>query len=59
MKKEIFLRGPISCGIYSTPAFHDYKTGIYFEKDYPSISNHIISVVGWGKNSDGVEYWIG
>jgi cathepsin X len=30
MKKEIFLRGPISCGIYSTPELHNYKTGIYF-----------------------------
>lgn len=60
MKKEIFARGPISCGIYSTPLFHDYEGGyIYSESGYPAFSNHIISVVGWGVSEDGTEYWIG
>jgi len=59
MKKEIFNRGPIACGIFSTKAFHGYKTGVYTEKSYPDITNHIISVVGWGVSSEGIEYWIG
>ena len=29
MKAEIYARGPISCGIQSTPKFHEYSGGIF------------------------------
>jgi cathepsin X len=59
MKKEIYARGPIACGIDATPNFDKYTGGIYSEFTYPEI-NHIISVVGWGKDpQSGQEYWIG
>ena len=29
MKAEIYGRGPISCGIQSTPKFHEYNGGIF------------------------------
>ena len=59
MKEEIATYGPISCGIASTPKFHDYHGGIYSEKWEYDV-NHIISVVGYGKDEvTGQEYWIG
>eukprot|EP01028_Stygiella_incarcerata_P014483 TRINITY_DN971_c0_g1_i1.p1 TRINITY_DN971_c0_g1~~TRINITY_DN971_c0_g1_i1.p1 ORF type:complete len:316 (-),score=56.62 TRINITY_DN971_c0_g1_i1:695-1606(-) len=59
MKAEIFHRGPISCGMYSTDAFHNYTGGIYEEYQPVPLINHIVSVVGWGFD-DVVqkEYWI-
>uniref|UniRef100_A0A7S3NSC1 Peptidase C1A papain C-terminal domain-containing protein n=1 Tax=Euplotes crassus TaxID=5936 RepID=A0A7S3NSC1_EUPCR len=59
MKEEIATFGPISCGIDSTEAFHNYKGGIFEEKGQTSI-NHIISLVGYGVDQEtGTEYWIG
>mmetsp|Transcript_17935 Transcript_17935/g.15840 ORF Transcript_17935/g.15840 Transcript_17935/m.15840 type:complete len:425 (+) Transcript_17935:630-1904(+) len=59
MKEEISTYGPISCGIDSTPKFHNYTEGIFSETGKTSI-NHIISLVGYGADQEtGEEYWIG
>jgi cathepsin X len=58
MKMEIYKRGPIDCGIESTPTFHAYNGGVYEEKKESWEINHAIAVVGWGEEN-GVEYWIG
>ena len=60
MKKEIFARGPISCGMFATEKFETvYTTGIYREKTLSPEPNHYVSVVGWGKDkTSGEEYWI-
>ena len=51
MKAEIFARGPISCGIHSDGAFKEYTGGI-FSQSIPSPKiNHIVAVVGWGKEN--------
>ncbi len=58
MKKELFTRGPIDCGIEVTDRFEKYTGGIYEEKkSTPWEINHSIAVVGWGKE-DGTEFWI-
>lgn len=62
MKKEIFRRGPISCGVAATEGLDQYTGGIYEEyhedKDEVQI-NHDVSVVGWGRDEDsGEEFWI-
>jgi len=58
MKSEIFKNGPISCGIDATDKMESYTGGIFSEEGARS-TNHIISVVGWGKAaSTGDEYWL-
>jgi len=60
MKKEIWKRGPIGCGIDATAKFDKYDGGIFSQrKRHPTI-NHEISVVGWGKDPEtGEEFWVG
>lgn len=59
MKAEIFARGPISCGIESTPGFENYKGGVYSEWQLSTTINHVVAIIGWGVDKDGSEYWIG
>mmetsp|Transcript_8839 Transcript_8839/g.16064 ORF Transcript_8839/g.16064 Transcript_8839/m.16064 type:complete len:373 (-) Transcript_8839:412-1530(-) len=59
MMAEIFARGPIKASISADP-IRDYHGGIIY--DDPAIRNldhnHGISIVGWGKEVDGIQYWI-
>jgi len=60
MKKEIWKRGPIGCGVDATDEFDNYSGGIFSQKIRDPIINHEISVVGWGVDeTTGEEYWIG
>lgn len=57
MKAEIYARGPIACGVDATP-LHEYTGGIMSDTKDQGI-NHIISVVGWGKDdASDKSYWI-
>ena len=60
MKAEL-QKGPISCGIHVTDNFENNYDGrsIYSEKARFVLLNHEISVIGYGKSSEGEEYWIG
>jgi len=55
MQKEIYHRGPISCGIDATKIL-DYTGGI--AKGLSFMVDHVISVVGWGNDDDEGMYWI-
>jgi len=59
IKKEIYARGPIGAGIDATAGFEAYTGGVYSERKLFSLINHEVSLVGWGVESDGTEYWIG
>lgn len=58
MKKELYKRGPLSCVIDATRGLDEYSGGIYAEHKPNAHENHIISVVGWGRSNDDIEYWI-
>jgi len=58
MKQEIYQRGPIACGIVANDTLMNYSGGIINETSSDDI-DHIISLVGFGTNDDGTEYWIG
>jgi cathepsin X len=62
MKLEIYRRGPIACGIAATEAMDLYEGGVFYQplegKAEEVRINHVVSVVGWGEDEGGLEYWI-
>lgn len=56
--REIYERGTISCGVNASP-IDDYTGGIVDMPDASKGINHIISIIGWGKDEkSGRKYWI-
>merc|ERR1712107_942107 len=55
IKNEIYQRGPIACGIDAMPLLN-WESGIISTAG--SGSDHVISVVGWGKDASQGQYWI-
>merc|ERR1712146_508951 len=55
MQKEIAARGPISCGIDAAPILN-YTSGIADMSG--EMVDHVVSVVGWGKDDTRGSYWI-
>jgi len=60
MKAEIFVRGPISCGIDATDGLENYSGGVYSEYNAQPQINHVVSIVGWGidQNNASNSYWV-
>merc|ERR1719446_1641014 len=56
MQKEIYNRGPISCGIDASPILK-YQSGINAH-GFSFLTDHVISVVGWGTDAKEGLYWI-
>ena len=58
MKKELWARGSLACGVAATDAFyHGYKGGVYSSISTDAI-DHVVTIVGWGKNDQNGEFWI-
>ena len=59
MMTEIYARGPIFCGVDANPmmeAAFGFK-GV-LRSDTQGETDHIIGVVGWGTDENGVDYWV-
>jgi len=56
IKTAIFKYGAVVATVYASDALMNYKSGV-FKKCRTGITNHIITLVGWGKGS-GKTYWI-
>jgi len=59
IKKAIYEQGPVSCGIELTPEFEAYTSGVFQQEKSSGERNHYVSIVGWGVDGSGVQYWIG
>jgi len=59
IKAEIYARGPVSAGINAEGVLQ-YDGGIVTsDEEYGKGINHIVSIVGWGKDEEsGKQYWI-
>jgi len=58
IKAEIFSRGPVAATINASPIV-EYTGGIFSDTDASRRTNHIVSIVGWGKDKEsGKQYWI-
>ena len=57
MMKEIYARGPITCGIAVPDDLLEYQGGIYKDKTGTTDLVHAISIAGWGEEN-GQKYWI-
>lgn len=55
MQKEIFARGPIACTIDAGP-IEKYQGGI--AKGFSLMTDHVVSVVGWGTDAEEGLYWL-
>eukprot|EP00930_Biecheleria_cincta_P061058 TRINITY_DN46627_c0_g1_i1.p1 TRINITY_DN46627_c0_g1~~TRINITY_DN46627_c0_g1_i1.p1 ORF type:complete len:724 (-),score=97.13 TRINITY_DN46627_c0_g1_i1:50-2038(-) len=55
MMKEIFNRGPIACDV-DAKGLVNYSSGIVRSKS--TETNHVVSIVGWGKDQQQGLYWI-
>lgn len=57
IKAEIYARGPIGAGIDATDKLEAYTGGVFSQFNPLPLSNHEVSIVGWGV-ADNEEYWI-
>ena len=55
MMAEIFARGPIAVGVDAEPLL-EYTGGVFSYSGSSSV-NHIVSIYGWGVDTDGTKYW--
>jgi len=58
VKREIYARGPVACGVNANE-LSEYEGGIIDMPHKSRVVDHIVSIVGWGTNpKDGSQYWI-
>ncbi|EER01539.1 cathepsin z, putative [Perkinsus marinus ATCC 50983] len=59
IKREIWKRGPVSCGVDATKQMDDYTGGVFYQNKAEPKINHEVGLVGWGREEGtNDEYWI-
>jgi cathepsin X len=59
IKKEVYTRGPVACGIQAIPLKNFMGGEIFSDKNSPVMHNHVVSIVGFGHDKDTKkDYWI-
>lgn len=54
----LLIQGPVACTINADP-LRDYEEGILDDDTASTSTNHIVSIVGFGKDEEtGKDYWI-
>eukprot|EP00567_Pseudictyota_dubia_P014103 CAMPEP_0197436668 /NCGR_PEP_ID=MMETSP1175-20131217/4090_1 /TAXON_ID=1003142 /ORGANISM="Triceratium dubium, Strain CCMP147" /LENGTH=195 /DNA_ID=CAMNT_0042966011 /DNA_START=643 /DNA_END=1230 /DNA_ORIENTATION=- len=56
IKTELYARGPVAAAINGKP-LHMYQGGIFNDTGADKHTTHIVSIVGWGTDKTGHEYW--
>ncbi len=58
IKAEIYARGPVSASVNANP-LHEYSKGVIKGAVCNTKStNHVVTLSGWGVDTDGTPYWI-
>jgi cathepsin B len=57
-KNLIFSEGPIEAAFVIYEDFFSYKGGIYRRTSNNPVGGHSVKIIGWGKDSDGSEFWV-
>ena len=53
----LIFKGPVAATINASP-LRDFTGGqIFDDEDESAMANHVVSIVGWGKDDDGKEFW--
>ncbi len=56
--QELHTRGPVVCSIDAAPPLYEYTGGVFKQEINSTRTNHVVSIVGWGKEQDGTKYWV-
>mmetsp|Transcript_13472 Transcript_13472/g.20134 ORF Transcript_13472/g.20134 Transcript_13472/m.20134 type:complete len:358 (-) Transcript_13472:120-1193(-) len=58
IKKEVYTRGPIACGVQAKPLVKWFGGEIFSDENTPKTHNHVVSIVGYGHDDKTKkDYW--
>ena len=59
IKKEVYTRGPVACGISAAPLQKFFGGEVFSDENTPTNHNHVVSIVGYGRDDKTKkDYWI-
>lgn len=58
IQTEIMTNGPVEVSFAVYEDFANYQSGVYVHKTGSELGLHAVKNIGWGTDSNGVDYWI-